>query len=53
MNEKEKSIIERLSEAVPKLNKDKQNYILGVAEGMALMKGEQRNQDTSTVSQVV
>lgn len=53
MSEKEKSIIRRLSEAVPKLNKDKQNYILGVAEGMALLRDEQRSQDTSTVSQAV
>lgn len=36
MSEKEKEIIEKLSDTVPKLDKDKQNYILGVAEGMAL-----------------
>lgn len=36
MSEKEKEIIEKLSNTVPKLDKDKQNYILGVAEGMAI-----------------
>lgn len=36
MSEKEKEIIKKLSTTVPKLDKDKQNYILGVAEGMAI-----------------
>lgn len=36
MSEKEKSIIRRLSDTVPKLDKDKQNYIIGVAEGMVI-----------------
>jgi len=36
MSEKEKEILEKLSETVPKLDRDKQNYILGVAEGMAI-----------------
>lgn len=43
MSEKEKSIIRRLSDTVPKLDKDKQNYILGVAEGMAIAKDSQRD----------
>lgn len=38
MSEKEKQIIEKLSSTVPKLDKEKQNYILGVAEGMAIAK---------------
>lgn len=38
MSEKEKSIIKKLSSVVPKLEKDKQNYILGVAEGMAIIR---------------
>lgn len=53
MSNKEKNIIRRLSNTVPKLDKDKQNYILGVAEGMALMKDEQKSQGASTVSQAV
>ncbi len=36
MSEKEKDIIRKLSTTGPKLDKDKQNYILGVAEGMAI-----------------
>lgn len=36
MSDKEKELIEKLSNTVPKLDKDKQNYILGVAEGMAI-----------------
>lgn len=38
MSEKEKQIIEKLSSTVPKLDREKQNYILGVAEGMAIAK---------------
>ena len=36
MSEREKEIIQKLSDTVPKLDKEKQNYILGVAEGMAI-----------------
>lgn len=36
MSEKERNIIEKLSDTVPKLSKDNQNYILGVAEGMVI-----------------
>lgn len=38
MSEKEKDIIRKIALTVPKLSKDKQNYILGVAEGMAIAK---------------
>lgn len=38
MSDKEKSIIQRLSDSVQKLDKEKQNYILGVTEGMAIAK---------------
>lgn len=44
MSEKGKGIIERLSDTVPKLDKEKQNYILGVAEGMVIAKGDQREE---------
>lgn len=44
MSEKEKNIIIKLSETVPKLDKEKQNYILGVAEGMAIAKNSQRDE---------
>lgn len=36
MSEREKEIVKKLSDTLPKLDKDKQNYILGVAEGMAI-----------------
>lgn len=38
MSEREKEIIKKLSTTIPKLDKDKQNYILGVAEGMAMVR---------------
>lgn len=38
MSEKEKDIIKKLSSTLPKLDGDKQSYILGVAEGMAIAK---------------
>lgn len=38
MSEKEKDLIKKLSDTVPKLDKEKQNYLLGVAEGMAIAK---------------
>lgn len=38
MSDKEKDIIKRLSLTVPRLDKEKQNYILGIAEGMAIVK---------------
>ncbi|MCM1223953.1 MAG: hypothetical protein NC548_56830 [Lachnospiraceae bacterium] len=38
MSEKEKDIIKKISSTVPKLDKEKQNYILGVAEGMVIAK---------------
>lgn len=44
MSEREKDILKKLSETVPKLDKEKQNYILGVAEGIALARetGEEK-----------
>ncbi|MFQ9516418.1 MAG: hypothetical protein ACLRZ9_11425 [Eubacterium sp.] len=40
MVEKEKNLIKKIASTVPKLSKEKQNYILGVAEGMAIAKEE-------------
>lgn len=40
MSEKEKDIIRKIALTVPKLSKDKQNYILGIAEGMVIAKEE-------------
>lgn len=38
MSEKEKDVIRKIALVVPKLSKDKQSYILGVAEGMVIAK---------------
>lgn len=40
MSEKEKNIIKKIASTVPKLSKEKQNYILGIAEGMVIAKEE-------------
>lgn len=37
MSDKEKSIITRLSDTFPKLDRENQKYVLGIAEGMAMM----------------
>lgn len=50
MSEKEKNIIKNLAIAIPKLSKEKQSYILGVAEGMVIEKegiGAQEAGDSS------
>lgn len=46
MSEKEKDILEKLATTVPKLDKDKQSYILGVAEGMAIIKESSDKNDS-------
>ena len=38
MSEKERDIIRKIALTVPKLSKEKQSYILGVAEGMVIAK---------------
>lgn len=43
MSEAEKDIIRKLSDTMPKLDSDKQSYLLGVAEGMAIAKGERKD----------
>lgn len=45
MSEREKEIIEKLSNTFPKLDKDKQSYILGVAEGMAIARENQQDKE--------
>lgn len=43
MSEREKEIIKKLSSTIPELDTDKQNYILGVAEGMVIARENQQN----------
>lgn len=42
MSEREREIIKKLSNTFPKLDKDNQNYLLGVAEGMAIARENQQ-----------
>ena len=46
MSEKEKQIAEKLFETVPKLDENKQNYILGIAEGMAIARETEKKEET-------
>lgn len=50
MSEREKQIMEKLSDAVPKLDKEKQNYLLGVAEGMAIARENDAEEKTEAVT---
>ena len=43
MSEQEKEIIRKLSGTIPKLDDNKKNYILGVAEGMAIAREAERS----------
>ena len=42
---KEKDVIRRIALVVPKLSKDKQSYILGVAEGMAIAREDTKEKN--------
>lgn len=43
MSEKEKKLMTRFSHIIPKLDKENQSYILGVAEGMAILSESKNN----------
>lgn len=43
MSEKEVNIGKKLSDTIPKLDKEKQNYVLGIVEGMAFVRDSQRD----------
>ena len=45
MSEREKEILSRITEKVPALETNEQNYILGVVEGMALMKDQKTTEE--------
>lgn len=46
MTENERDVLIQLATTVPKLDKDKQSYILGVVEGMAIAKeGSEENEN--------
>lgn len=44
MSEKEKEILQKLSKTVPKLDESNKKYLLGVADGMALMNEQQKGE---------
>lgn len=52
MSEKEKNIIKEIALTVPKLSKEKQNYILGVAEGMVIAKEDRDKEITNKTDTV-
>ena len=45
MSEKEKEIIKKLSDTLSNLDDNKKNYILGVADGMAMAKESSGNEE--------
>jgi hypothetical protein len=44
MSEKEKEIVKKLSDTIAKLDDNKKNYILGVADGMAIARESERDE---------
>lgn len=50
MQEKGYEVLKRITETVPKLDANKQNYILGLAEGMALAKQENKEKEQCVTS---
>ncbi len=52
MSEEGKEIIRRLSDTIPMLDREKQNYILGIVEGMVIM-SESRKAEPDKVPQAV
>ncbi len=53
MSEKEKDIIKKIALTIPKLSEEKQSYILGIAEGMAIVKEEIANSEKKKEMQEV
>lgn len=45
MSEREKEIVKKLSNTIPKLDKEKQSYLLGVAEGMAMTRETENKEE--------
>lgn len=46
MSEQEKEIIRKLSDTIPRLDDNKKNYILGVAEGMAIAREAEKSENS-------
>lgn len=44
MSEKEKQILENIAKALPALDEHQKNYLLGLGEGMVIMKDKQEEE---------
>lgn len=52
MSEKQKKILDTLAKVLPGMSEEKQSYLLGFGEGMAVMqKKEQREQNNHAVEE--
>lgn len=47
MSEKEKQILENIAKALPALDEHQKNYLLGLGEGMMIMKDKQDKKEAS------
>ena len=47
MNEKEKQILENIAKALPAMDEEQKNYLLGLGEGMVIMKEKQGKKEAS------
>lgn len=47
MSEKEKQIIKNIAEVLPFLDENKKNYLLGLGEGMVIMKTSKEQKEVS------
>lgn len=47
MSEKEKQILENIAKALPALDEHQKNYLLGLGEGMVIMKEKQEKKEAS------
>lgn len=46
MSDKEKKIVEAFGKVIPKLSENKKEYLLGVADGMAVMAERKEQEET-------
>ena len=47
MNEKERQILENIAKALPAMDEQQKNYLLGLGEGMVIMKEKQDKKEAS------
>lgn len=52
MSEKEREILQKLSEIVPKLPDTKKERLLGVAEGMSIVRESEREEEDKSAQEV-